>query len=197
MNRKRRAFYFWILLFVVGTAIPLFAAERYTTELGTHALTYTIDWKKPRQAHVMAQMVLPAEGTKIWAILTDYDHLEKFIPYMEESQVLQRDSRHLLLRQRGNFWRPFYRLKTKAVLWVKEEPPRSISFRAVEGDFLVYEGSWRLESVKEGTRLTYEATIEPNFWVPGWVLLELERQVLKGTFRAILRRATPESSPAA
>ena len=40
----------------------------------------------------------------------------------------------------------------------------------------------------EGVLLAYEATIEPDFWMPGWVLKVMERQILKETFRAILKR---------
>ena len=147
-----------------------------------------------------AQMTIPASPDQVWAVLTDYDHLEEFIPYLLDSQVVRKERDRLILRQEGGFWLPFYRLKTQVIFEVKERPPQMIYFRAVEGDFRLYEGSWHLERMGKETWLSYEATIEPDFWVPRWVLGELERQVLKGTFRAILQRTggdvTPESSPA-
>lgn len=172
------------------------AAQRHTTELGAHPLTYTIEWNKPRQARVIAEMVFPVARTQIWTVLTDYDHLEEFIPYLLESQVLQRRSGRLLLRQEGIFWLPFYRLKTEAVMWVEERPHERIFFKAVEGDFSVYEGGWRLEPAKEGTRLTYEVTIELKFWVPpalpiGGLRGLLNRHLLHGDIDAGLIHGTP------
>lgn len=78
--------------------------------------------------------------------------------------------------------------RVRVTFRVKEIPPEKITFQAIEGDFVLHEGHWRLQSVPQGTRLSYKTSIEPEFWVPRWVLSFLERQILTATFRAIRLR---------
>ncbi|MBI3332832.1 MAG: SRPBCC family protein [Candidatus Omnitrophica bacterium] len=174
---------------------PVDAAETRSTDLGAHPLTYTIDWLSATKAHVTARLVIPSDADRVWAVLTDYDHLAEFVPYLSDSRLTRREANPLILHQEGGLWFPFYQLRSRVDFEVREEPREAILFKAVGGDFRVYEGSWRLSKVAEGTGLAYEATIEPDFWVPRWLLWDLERQILKGTFRAILRRCRREEAP--
>ncbi len=156
--------------------------------MGSYPLTLTLDWPGPHQTSVRGELTLPVSMGRLWEVLTDYDHLADFIPNLQHSEVLRRDKHSLLLRQEGKIWLPFYRRKVEAVFKVQEVPPKAILFEAVEGDFLLYKGSWEMEKQEEGTKVTYQVTAEPNFWMPRWVINELERQTLKATFRAIIRR---------
>jgi ribosome-associated toxin RatA of RatAB toxin-antitoxin module len=138
---------------------------------------------------VTAQIFTPVSRECLWKVLTDYDHLEEFIPHIQESRLVKKDDlKELLLYQKAALWIGFYFLRTEVTFEVTESPKREVHFKAIEGDFRIHEGSWHLKEVPGGTLLIYEATIEPNFWVPWWVLKALERQILKNTFRAILKR---------
>lgn len=166
------------------------AAVTISSEIGSHLFTSTINWQATRRIYVVAHMTLPADVERIWEVLTDYDNLEEFMPHLEKSEVLYRNSGRLMLRQEGSVWFPMRKLRTAATMEVRESPPELISFKATEGDYVVYEGEWRLEPRPEGTDLFYEAVIEPSFWVPRWMLSALERKILKGTFEAVLSRAS-------
>lgn len=166
------------------------SAVTISSEIGPHLFTSTIDWQATRRIYVVAHMTLPTDVERIWAVLTDYDNLEEFMPHLEKSEVLSRSSDRLMLRQEGSVWFPMRKFRTAATLEVRESPPQVIAFKATEGDYAVYEGKWRLEPRPEGTDLFYEAVIEPSFWVPQWMMAALERKILKGTFEAVLSRAS-------
>ncbi len=190
-----------LLLGFVLAVGPLYAAETHTTEVGPYLLTFTIDWISPHRATVRADVTIPASKERVWAVLTAYEQLAEFIPNLTYSHVVQRQNEYLLLHQKGNIWLPLYRRKAEVVLRVEESSAKDrVSFRAlrdlrdfegVHQDFVVYEGGWSVQKVAQGTLIFYQATVEPNFWIPNWALAELERQTLKMTFRALIRRCLP------
>ena len=163
-------------------------AEPYLTEIGPHTVTMTIEWVGPYRAHVTAHTTIPVPQGRIWTVLTDYDHLEEFVPLMELSKVIQRDGPVILLYQRGSIRLPFYRKDLEVTFHVEEKPREAIHFEAVKGDFLIYRGSWELQKTAEGVRIDYEATLEPAAPLPRWVMAHLERWLLRATFRAIIKR---------
>src|SRR5262245_50454819 len=44
-----------------------------------------------------------------WAVLSDYDHLAKFIPDMKSSRVVSREGNHLRVEQKGDVGFFFYK----------------------------------------------------------------------------------------
>lgn len=166
------------------------AAMTVSSEIGPHLFTSTVSWQAARRVYVVAHMTLPADVERVWGVLTDYENLAEYMPHLDKSEILQRDSNRLMLRQEGSFWLPLMRLRSAATMEVRESPPQVISFKATEGDYEIYEGRWRLQPTSEGTDLFYEAIIEPRFRVPRCVLSALERKILKGTFEAVLVRSS-------
>ena len=147
-----------------------------------------MDWLSQTQAHVLAQVMTDIPIQRVWEVLSDYDHLADFVPHMTVSRVLRRAGDRVFLRQEGVIWLPFYRRQMKAIFRLQEVKGRAIFFEAVGGDFILNRGSWKLEKIGQGTRITYTALLEPKPRLPRWVLSELERQTLKAHFRAILKR---------
>ena len=195
-----RLSFFWITVFLyfflsfAQEGDLLSAAETQVTEIGSATLTITIDWISQVRAHAEAETFIPVSPQRVWEILTDYDHLADFAPYLTSSRVIRREPERLFLHQEGGIWFAFYRLKVQTTFEVKEVYPEEIFFKAVEGDFAVYEGRWKLKPDNEGTWMSYEVIVEPRFWVPRWALNLMERQTLKNTFRAILRRCVTSSA---
>lgn len=178
------------------------AAQPETTEVGPYLVTFQVEWLAKRRARVQAQVTIPASPQRIWVVLTDYDHLADFIPSLKSSRVLKREADHLLLYQQGKIWFPMYRRKPQVIFRVKEHPLRMVRFEAIQGEFLVNKGTWSLKPMEGGTMIRYEAVVEPDFWIPQWVLYELERQTMKQTIRAVIKKClegevTPGSSPGA
>lgn len=172
----------------MGAASFLFAEETRVTEIGPYSLTVTVERLAPRRTYVLARVVIAVPKEKIWAVLTDYDRLAEFIPDLKISKVLERKGDRLVLYQEARIRLPFYRRVIRTVFQVQEISNTQLLFKAVEGDFVWNQGYWYLESIEGETRITYETTVEPNFWIPEWVFRELERSSLKKHFRAILKR---------
>ena len=184
----------FLIPFLVAVGLPsATAVQPHATEVGLYPVTFTVEWSAPRRAHVRVEATIPASPQRIWLVLTDYDHLAEFVPPLEISQVLKREPDHLILYQKGRIWFPFYRRKAQVVFRVEEFPPKWVRFRMIQGEFVINQGRWSLREVKGGTEIRYEAVVEPDFWIPQWVLYELERQTMKQTFRAVIKRCL--SSP--
>lgn len=170
--------------------LPALAVESYVTEIGRHTLQTTLEWQSKRRAHVTAEMVLPVAPEKVWSVLTDYEHLSEFIPLLNQSRITKRDGQELLLDQTGTIRFPFYKKDLQVVFRVNEEPMTALRFKKISGSFVVYDGSWQLKPVSQGTCVRYEATVEPDLKIPQWVVTQLERGLMKATFRAILQRCS-------
>lgn len=193
-ERFSRAFLFFSAFLFLPAAVA--AEQRHTSEIGSHLLTTDIEWQGPRRLLMRARMILPEPAWKVWRVLTDYDRLESFIPCLKESVVLARRGRGLTLYQEGSVWMPFFQCRTQATMQVREREGESIRFRTLRGgDFVIYQGRWLLKPVPQGVRLTYEAVVEPDFWVPRWALAGLNRQILKGTFESVLERCREIEAP--
>lgn len=176
------------LLLVLHLSPQSGLAETDTSDVASHSFDISIERPMYRRAHVVARMEIPTPPERVWAVLTDYDHLADFIPSLDISRVLEGKSDGLRLYQEGKVWWLLFPQRVKVTFQVQEIPYEQISFKAVEGDFTLHEGSWRLQSVPKGTQVSYEASIEPKFWIPRWVLGLLEHQIIKATFRAIRQR---------
>jgi ribosome-associated toxin RatA of RatAB toxin-antitoxin module len=180
-----------LFAFFILTVLPVTAfAVTTTSEIGANLFTSTVSFPAERRAYVVAHMTVPADVESVWSVLTDYDNLADYMPHLEKSEVLHRQSDRVTLRQEGSLWFPMKKLKSTATMEVLETPPQEIAFRATEGDYAVYEGHWRLQARPEGTDLIYEAVIEPKFWVPQCLLGALEKKIRKGTFEAVLEQSS-------
>ncbi|MBB3181847.1 SRPBCC family protein [Variovorax sp. Sphag1AA] len=123
-----------------------------------------------------------------WAVITDYNHLAEFIPYMLSSRVVQRDADRVVIEQTGVFSFLFYRQPVQAQLSVVESPPRRVIARAVGGNLREMEGHYTLEKLPTGTvRLSYSARLVPDFAVPPVIGKVVVRTVLANQFSAMVK----------
>ena len=137
---------------------------------------------------VTASAEMLVDPRTVWNVITDYDHLAEFIPYMRSSRVVQRDADRLLIEQTGEFSFLFFRQPVRAKLAVVESPQRRVMARAVGGNLREMEGHYTLESLPEGTvRLSYSGWLLPDFAVPPVIGKMVVRNVLAKQFSAMVR----------
>ena len=190
----------------LGLVLSAEAAEMRVTEVGPYQLESSIEWISARRVNMRAEVTIPSYPARVWAVITDYENLSEFVPNITYSHVVLRQPK-LILLQKGHLRVPPYFHPVEAVFELEENPPNTLSFRIVrdvreipgasqrkDPDFLVYDGFWGLRPVEGGVRLIYQTTVEPNFWMPRWVIIELQRHVLKVTFRAIIKRCLVKDS---
>jgi ribosome-associated toxin RatA of RatAB toxin-antitoxin module len=136
---------------------------------------------------ITASAEMRVDSRTVWNVLTDYDHLAEFIPYMRSSRVIQRDADRLLVEQTGNFGFLLFKQPVDARLCVVESPPRRIVAHAVGGNLKEMEGRYTLENLPSGAvRLSYVGRLLPDFPVPPLIGKMVVRNVLAKQFSALV-----------
>lgn len=137
---------------------------------------------------VTASAEMLVDSRTVWAVITDYNHLAEFIPYMLTSRVVQRDADRLLVEQTGEFNFLFFRQTVQAQLAVVESPQRRVMARAVGGNLREMEGRYTLEILPAGTvRLSYSGRVVPDFAVPPVIGKIVVRNMLANQFTAMVK----------
>jgi ribosome-associated toxin RatA of RatAB toxin-antitoxin module len=136
-------------------------------------------------------IVVAAPPERVWRVLTDYERLPEFIPGLERSRLLQDSLGARRVEQVGAAGWFFLKIRARVVLRVQECACSRIDFRAIDGDFDVFEGWWSLlpEDGGRATRLEYWADVQPSFRAPGFLTRFLVRRGLRERLVALQVRA--------
>jgi len=119
--------------------------------------------------HVRLDMVIHADPAHVRAALTDYSHVYRFNPAIVESEILPSvDETAVRVRTRFEECVAFYCVDLVSVvdIWARpsgdlrvEVVPRLSSFRSGTAE-------WRIRPEHGFSRVVYEATMVPDFFVP-------------------------------
>lgn len=131
----------------------------------------------------------------LWAVLTDYGNLSRFIPNLQSSRLLWRRGNVVGLEQEGAQSFIGLRFKARVQLELTEQlEQRRLSFVMVKGDFRRFEGAWQIGHDSSGTTLLYELTVQGCVGMPIGLIEQRLREDLAANLRAVqqeaLRRAT-------
>ena len=114
---------------------------------------------------------VPASRPIVWQVLTDYDHMPRFISSMQICQVQSRKDDHLLLKQEaeGHLW--VFSKRIEVLLSVLETPMTEITFEDIGNkDFSSYQGSWEIrESIPGMLEVIYRLNAKRKFPAPGFL----------------------------
>jgi len=149
---------------------------------------------------VEAQAEPRADLHLAWGVLTDYDRYAEFIPDLQSSRVLVRDTHTALIEQHGTAGFFLFRFPLEVRLAVTEEPFERVISKAVAGNFKELSGVYELTAAGERVRLVYHGRLVPTFRLPPLIGLpalraSVERQ-FGGLVREIERRSAAASEPA-
>jgi carbon monoxide dehydrogenase subunit G len=135
---------------------------------------------------VSASVLMHVDLRIAWAVLSDYDHLSKFIPDMESSRVVSREGNKLRVEQKGDVGFLFYREPVNVILEVDEEPPRRIVARSISGNIKGLETRYELYSSGAGVRLDYTGRFVPGFSIPPLIGMPIVSRLIERRFRAMV-----------
>ena len=157
-------------------------------EIGGHEVSFTLRDGARRAVHIEAHCLIRVPQERVWRVLTDYEHLDVFVPFLTSSRVTDRIGGRMTLRQEGRvsllmFHRPF-----TVTFQVHERPMQEIRFQAVAGDFRRFEGGWTLTAHPDGTIVEHHVEVEPAFFTPRWVMRILERRIMLNSIGAVIQR---------
>jgi len=86
------------------------------------------------QIDITLDTVAPVSLAQAWAVLTDYDHMNQFLPGLELSEVASRQGNTLRVHQRGSTRAGLLHLDYENVRDINLTPQRLISAHGVSGD---------------------------------------------------------------
>jgi carbon monoxide dehydrogenase subunit G len=143
---------------------------------------------------VTGKIYIHAEPGTVWRALTDYDHLSETMPKLSSSRLVGQGGSGKIVDQTGRTGIFIFEKSVHFRLQVREQEPRRIDFRQESGDFRVYNGSWNLDHYPagQGTFLTYQAEVKPDFFAPPFLVSFVQRQDLPAILKAI--KSTCESA---
>jgi ribosome-associated toxin RatA of RatAB toxin-antitoxin module len=131
-----------------------------------------------------------ATPTVVWRILTDYNHFADYLPNLKSVRVVSRHGDRVIVEQLGAARFLFFSQPVRLVVQVHEHAPDRIDISLIDGDMKAYRASWELSPLAgaAGTRVVYNATIEPKFDVPGIVGASVVRKDIARMMEAMLLR---------
>jgi ribosome-associated toxin RatA of RatAB toxin-antitoxin module len=136
------------------------------------------------------QLRTPIGVDLLWSVLTDYDRLSSFIPNLSSSTLEARQGNRVELAQVGSQQLLGLRFSAAVQLELVEHRPEGLlQFRMLKGDFRRFEGSWRLQSLPDGTSLLYDLTVQGCLGMPVALIEQRLRSDLSANLLAVEREA--------
>jgi ribosome-associated toxin RatA of RatAB toxin-antitoxin module len=134
-----------------------------------------------------AQSEVDADRATIWSTLSDYDHLNRFIPGMSSSHIVSRRGADVVVEQKGSVGFGPFRRRFTVLLAVREELNQSISASGIGGDFRYFESRYEIVPLgPQRLRIIYQATFLPDSALPPILGLSAIRFMIATQFNALL-----------
>ena len=131
-----------------------------------------------------------------WQVLTDYDHLARFVPGLTSSRIVSEPGAPLQLKQTGQSGFLWLTLPIEVVVRIEEIPLEAIRFTAVSGTLKSKSGEWRIEAQGNTTLLIYRASIVPGFWIPPVIGTAMMGQDVRGKLVGVANEMTRRAATA-
>lgn len=154
---------------------------------------------------VDAEWTVRAPVGVVWDVMTDWEDMEKFLPSMQESEIVSREGNRCRVKQKGRVHLGPFPVSFEAVRDIEVFPRGSMRFKGVKGNFERLDGEVKLSPTEDGVRVNYRAESVPTVWVPPFVgvsMVESSTRTQFGELRVeVLRRASsriagaPERAP--
>jgi carbon monoxide dehydrogenase subunit G len=135
---------------------------------------------------VRAEATVLAPISTVWQVLTDYDHLARFIPGLSRSVVQLRSANRVVVEQQGEARFLVFSYPIEVRLEVLESPTDSIVSRAIEGNLKRMNGRYELRNSGGGVQLRYSGELEPGFGLPPIIGTLAVRTMVEQQFGAMV-----------
>lgn len=131
-------------------------------------------------------LMLPYPPKRVFEVLTDYDHMQEYIPDMSSSRVLNREDNKWRVEQKGKSGIGPFKFKFEVVRDVELMPVSELKSTLVSGNFKSMRTSTTLTPEDNNTRLDYSAEMEPDFWVPPLLGSAIMKRQVRRQFEAFI-----------
>jgi carbon monoxide dehydrogenase subunit G len=118
---------------------------------------------------MLAEMTVAAQPSRVWHVLTSFDHMVPHMSHLEHSRTLHQKGNHRLVEQRAKI--PLLSLTLRTVLDVLEERP-FLYFTQREGVFSELSGYWRVDPGPGGavTLIQYYLELKMGWAAKSWMM---------------------------
>jgi carbon monoxide dehydrogenase subunit G len=125
--------------------------------------------REGREVVIDVDMRVDATPEEAWEVLTDYDHMSRFVPDLVSSRIIRRDGDRIEVAQQARFHFGPFSLEAENVRAIDLVPPREIRSRLISGDMLSSTFVTRIAPDGNATRVTNHGEFIPNRWLPPFV----------------------------
>jgi hypothetical protein len=181
----------------VSLSKPLETAQQASCSLDT--IEQEME-RLPQGARRLAvQLRLDLDPQWIWAVLTDYANLSRYIPNLSSSRQLWRRGNRVGLEQVGTQQFCGLRFSAKVELeLVEDRDAGELRFSMSRGDFRRFDGLWRIRCQGQGdqlvTSLLYELTVQGRAGMPIGLIEQRLRDDLASNLRGVEQEAQRRAS---
>lgn len=110
---------------------------------------------------------LDATPAAVRAVLTDYDHLQRLTPAILESRVMERFAAGALVFTRTRACAGWFCRELRKVERVEVAGDTIVAIALpAQSDVTMSRTTWRITAVGTGTRVAWESSFDPVFFVP-------------------------------
>lgn len=141
-----------------------------------------------------ARAVIDAPPDQVWPLVWDCARFTQTMPSIAKSEMLERTDDSTVCRVVADLPFPFADLtsKTRAVLEVQPGVCWRRSWKLIEGDYTVNEGSFTLVPWGQGKTLaSYRIDARPKVPLPEWLLTQIQSDRLPQMMKLIRQQAAP------
>lgn len=136
------------------------------------------------------QLRLAVDCQWLWAVLTDYDNLHRFIPNLASSRQVWRRTNRVAVEQVGT--QQFCGLRFSARVTLELEEDRAagrLAFRMLDGDFRCFQGTWVVGSDATSSWLLYDLTVQGKPGMPIGLIEQRLQEDLANNVRGVQQEA--------
>ena len=131
---------------------------------------------------VDVNLLVDASPRQAWEVLTDYNHMARFVSSLTMSRILARSDGTLEVAQIGRFGLGPFGLEFENLREVELLPLREIRSRLIRGDMKASTFTTRLVPEGDGTRIFNHGRIIPDRWIPPVIGLAVLRTAARKQF---------------
>lgn len=172
-----------MLAAVLAVATPA-AAQNY------HAPPAVSGQREGNGGVARASMDVDAPPSAVWAVLSDCDHAQRFMPDLISCRTLDRGPGWDVREHRVHGW--LFRPVMTNVSRITLEPNRRLAFHRMRGDWTRSEGEWRLTPIDggRGTHVEYEINAEIGVPIPAGITQGRMISSVRNTLAALRTEST-------
>jgi carbon monoxide dehydrogenase subunit G len=143
-------------------------------------------------------LTVAASPKEVWAVLTDFDNMAKFLENIEESWTIEANGNKVIIFQRGKAWLGPFFSSYESKREIELTPMSEIRSRVISGNIKKSDGVITLEAKGQITKIVYHAETTPNIIFPFWIAKSAIEKQIRSQFQEvrteILRRRNSKGS---